>query len=242
MITLSDQGVAIFDDELRIHPTVAREVFDVTGAGDTVLASLGFTLACNKNIDDAVKFANLASGVVVGKVGSATATMNEIIEYESSINKSNSNEHIKTWNEISSIVSELKNKNKKIVFTNGCFDILHTGHVKYLEEAKKFGDILILGLNSDDSVRRLKGNNRPINSQIDRSYILASLEVVDYVVIFFDDTPLDLINLIKPDVLVKGGDYENKEVVGKNIAKELKIVKLIEGQATSKTIERIKKL
>ena len=240
LITLSEKGVAIFDNELRIHPTVAREVFDVTGAGDTILASLGFALSCNKDIDEAVKFANLASGVVVGKIGSATATLNEIIEYESSLNKSTSDKHIKTWDEISSIISELKNNDKKIVFTNGCFDILHIGHVKYLEKAKKFGDILILGLNSDDSTHRLKGINRPINTQDDRAYILASLEVVDYVVIFNEDTPLDLIKLIKPDVLVKGGDYEGKEVVGEDIAKELKLVQFIDGKNTTKTIERIK--
>jgi len=242
LITLSEQGVAIFDNELRIHPTVAREVFDVTGAGDTILASLGFALSCNKNIDEAVKFANLASGVVVGKIGSATASLNEIIEYESSLNKSNSYEHIKTWDEISTNVNELKNKGKKIVFTNGCFDILHIGHIKYLEKSKSFGDILILGLNSDNSIRRLKGENRPINNQIDRAYILASLEVVDYLVIFEEDTPFELINLIKPDVLVKGGDYEGKEVVGQDIVKELKIVEFIDGKSTTKTIERIQKI
>jgi D-beta-D-heptose 7-phosphate kinase/D-beta-D-heptose 1-phosphate adenosyltransferase len=241
LITLSEQGVAVFDNELRIHPTVAIEVFDVTGAGDTVLASLGFALSCNKTIDEAIKFANLASGVVVGKIGSATATLNEIIEYESSLNRSSSEEHIKTWDEISSIVAELKNKDKKIIFTNGCFDILHTGHVKYLEETKSFGDILILGLNSDNSVRKLKGEKRPINSQVDRAYILASLEVIDYVVIFDDDTPYDLINLIQPDVLVKGGDYEGKEVVGQDIAKELKLVKFIDNKSTTKIIERIQK-
>jgi D-beta-D-heptose 7-phosphate kinase / D-beta-D-heptose 1-phosphate adenosyltransferase len=239
LITLSDKGVAIFDKELRIHPTVAREVFDVTGAGDTILASLGFALSCNNDIDAAVKFANLAAGVVVGKIGSATATITEIIEYESSLNKSTSDEHIKTWNDISYIVSELKNKDKKIVFTNGCFDILHFGHVKYLEKAKSFGDVLILGLNSDYSVQKLKGENRPINNQDDRAYILASLEVVDYVVIFDEDTPFDLIKLIKPDLLVKGSDYEGKKVVGEDIAKELKLVQFIEGKSTSKTIKRI---
>ena len=240
LITLSEKGVAIFDNELRIHPTAAREVFDVTGAGDTLLASLGFALSCNKNIDEAIKFANLASGVVVGKIGSATATLNEIIEYESSLNKYTSDEHIKTWDEISSIIGELKNNNKKIVFTNGCFDILHIGHIKYLEKAKDFGDILILGLNSDDSTHRLKGKNRPINTQDDRAYILASLEVVNYVVIFNEDTPLDLIKLIKPDVLVKGGDYEGKEVVGQDIAKELKLVQYIDAKSTSKTIKKIR--
>ena len=240
LITLSEQGVAIFDNELRIHPTVAREVFDVTGAGDTILASLGFAISCNKDIDEAIKFANLASGVVVGKIGSATVTLNEIIEYESSLNKSTSDEHIKTWDEMSSIISELKNNDKKIVFTNGCFDILHIGHVKYLEKAKNFGDILILGLNSDNSTQRLKGKNRPINTQDDRAYILASLEMVDYVVIFNEDTPLDLIKLIRPDVLVKGGDYEGKAVVGQDIAKELKLVQFIDAKSTSKTIKKIR--
>ena len=239
LITLSDQGVAIFDNSLRIHPTAAREVFDVTGAGDTILASLGFALSCNKDIDEAVKFANLAAGVVIGKIGSATATLNEILEYESHLNKSTSDEHIKTWKEISHIVSELKNKKKKIIFTNGCFDILHIGHIKYLEEAKSFGDILILGLNSDASVKRLKGDNRPINIQNDRAYILASIEAVDFVVIFDEDTPFDLIKLINPDVLVKGGDYADKEVVGHDLVKELKLVKFIDGKSTSKNIERI---
>jgi len=241
IITLSEEGVAIFDQELRIHPTQSREVFDVTGAGDTVLASLGFALSYDNDIDEAIKFANLASGVVVGKIGSATATFNEIINYESSLNKSSSVEHIKTWNEISLIIKELKNKNRKIIFTNGCFDILHIGHVKYLEKTKSFGDILILGLNSDQSVRRLKGENRPINSQNDRAYILASLEVIDYVVIFDADTPYDLIKLIQPDVLVKGGDYEGKYVVGEDIAKEVKLVKFIDNKSTSNTIERIQK-
>jgi len=239
LITLSEHGIAIFDNELRIYPTVAREVFDVTGAGDTVLASLGFALSCNKSIDDAVKFANLASGVVVGKIGSATASLNEVIDYESSMHMSLSDEHIKTWDEISFISDELKNIGNKIVFTNGCFDILHIGHIKYLEQAKKFGDTLIVGLNSDNSIKRLKGENRPINIQDDRAYILSSLEVVDYVVIFKDDTPIDLIKLIQPDVLVKGGDYEGKEVIGQDIAKELKLINFIDGKSTTQTIERI---
>jgi len=239
LITLSEQGVAIYDDELRTHPTVAREVFDVTGAGDTVLASLGFALTQNASIDEAVKFSNLAAGVVVGKIGSATATLNEIIEYESSLNKSTSDGHIKTWDEISAITQELKHKNKNIVFTNGCFDILHAGHVRYLETAKSFGDVLIVGLNSDQSVRTLKGETRPINTGQDRAYILAALEAVDYVVIFEQDTPYDLIKLITPHTLVKGGDYEGKSVVGQDIANELKLVQFVEGKSTTKTIEKI---
>jgi len=242
LITLSENGVAIFDNKLRTHPTVAIEVFDVTGAGDTVLASLGFALSCNKSIDEAVKFANLASSVVVGKIGSATASLNEIIEYEQSLSKNTSDELIKTSEELSHIVKDLKNKNKKIVFTNGCFDILHIGHIKYLEKAKSFGDILILGLNSDDSVRRIKGEMRPINNQTDRAYILASLGMVDYVVTFDQDTPINLIKLIEPDILVKGNDYKSKKVVGKDIAKELKLVQFIEGKSTTNTIERIQNL
>jgi len=239
LITLSEQGVAIYDDELRTHPTVAREVFDVTGAGDTVLASLGFALACEYNIDDAVKFSNLAAGVVVSKIGSATATLNEIIEYESSLNKSTSDEHIKTFDEIKNLTTDLKNRGKKIVFTNGCFDLLHAGHVRYLEVAKSFGDILILGLNSDRSVTELKGEGRPINTQMDRAYILAALEAVDYVVIFDEDTPYDLIQAVKPHILVKGGDYEGKEVIGQDIAHELKLVQFVDGKSTTKTIEKI---
>jgi len=239
LITLSEQGVAIYDDELRTHPTVAREVFDVTGAGDTVLASLGFALACDYGIDDAVKFSNLAAGVVVGKIGSATATLNEIAEYESSLNKSTSDEHIKTLIEIAALSEELKARGKKIIFTNGCFDILHAGHVRYLETAKSYGDILILGLNSDRSVTALKGKGRPINAQIDRAYILAALEAVDYVVVFEEDTPYDLIKAVKPHILVKGGDYEGKEVVGQDIADELKLVQFVDGKSTTRTIEKI---
>jgi len=239
LITLSEQGVAIYDDELRTHPTVAREVFDVTGAGDTVLASLGFALTQNVSIDEAVEFSNLAAGVVVGKIGSATATLNEIIEYESSLNKSTSDGHIKTWDEINFITQELKQKDKNIVFTNGCFDILHAGHVRYLETAKSFGDVLIVGLNSDQSVRALKGESRPINTEQDRAYILAALEAVDYVVIFEQDTPYDLIKLIRPNTLVKGGDYEGKSVVGQDVADELKLVQFVKGKSTTKTIEKI---
>ena len=240
IITLSEEGIAIFDNKLRIHPTAAREVFDVTGAGDTVIAALGFALSCKNNIDDAVKFANLASGVVVGKIGSATTSLNEIIAYEASLNKSTSDRNIKNWSEISSIISELKKNEKKIVFTNGCFDILHIGHIKYLEAAKKHGDILIIGLNSDQSIKVIKGENRPINTQDDRANILAALKVVDYLVIFDEKTPLNLIQLIKPDVLVKGGDYMGKEVIGQNIAGELIIIPFIKGKSTTKLIERIK--
>jgi len=239
LITLSENGIAIYDDNLRIKPTVAREVYDVTGAGDTVIASIAFAIANNLDIDEAIRFSNLAAGVVVGKIGSATATLDEIYEYESSLNKSNSSSHIKTFTEIEKLSKDFHKKNKKIVFTNGCFDILHAGHVKYLEEAKSYGDILILGLNADSSVRKLKGPSRPINTQDDRAYILASLESVDYVVIFEEETPYKLIKKIQPHILVKGGDYEGKEVIGQDIAQELRLVQFVDGKSTTKTIQRI---
>ena len=239
LITLSESGIAIFDDNLRIKPTVAREVYDVTGAGDTVIASIAFAIANHMKIDDAIQFANLAAGVVVGKIGSATASLDEIYEYESSLNRSNSSSHIKSFEEIEILAKKLHDKGKKIIFTNGCFDILHAGHVKYLEEAKSYGDILILGLNADSSVKKLKGPTRPINNQDDRAYILASLESVDYVVIFEEETPYELIKLIQPHVLVKGGDYEGKDVVGQDIAQELRLVQFVDGKSTSKIIQRI---
>lgn len=241
MITLSEDGIAILDANNTVvtKPTVAREVFDVTGAGDTVLASLGYCLSQDKDIEDALEFANLAAGVVVGKIGSATATLEEIEEYKSSLHKSSIESHIKTFEEIETTVARLKKQNKKIVFTNGCFDILHKGHVQYLDKAKSFGDVLILGLNSDASVSALKGPNRPINCEDDRAYILAALESVDYVVKFTDDTPLSLIEIIEPNVLVKGGDYEGKIVVGSEIAGELKLVQFVDGKSTTKTIEKI---
>jgi D-beta-D-heptose 7-phosphate kinase/D-beta-D-heptose 1-phosphate adenosyltransferase len=143
--------------------------------------------------------------------------------------------------EIEKTVERLRKLGKKIVFTNGCFDILHRGHVSYLDVAKSFGDVLILGLNSDESVKRLKGVNRPINNQEDRGFILAALESVDYVVNFSENTPYELIKIIQPDILVKGADYEGKEVVGSDIAKEVRLVTFIDGKSTTSTIEKIQK-
>jgi D-beta-D-heptose 7-phosphate kinase/D-beta-D-heptose 1-phosphate adenosyltransferase len=239
MITLSEDGIAIFDGEVKRFPTVAQEVFDVTGAGDTVIASIAFALSAGLSIEETARFANLAAGVVVGKIGSATVTIDEIEIYESKLHQSSSDAHIKTFEEIDRIVKRAKEHGQRVVFTNGCFDILHVGHVKYLQEAKSFGDILIVGLNSDASVRELKGPTRPVNTEDDRAYILAALDAVDYVVKFSDDTPHDLIKMIAPDVLVKGGDYEGKKVVGTEFAKVLKLVEFVDGKSTTKTIEKI---
>ncbi len=239
MITLSEDGIAIYDGEVKRFPTVAQEVFDVTGAGDTVIASIAFALSAGLSIEETARFANLAAGVVVGKIGSATVTLDEIEIYESKLHQSSSDAHIKSFEEIDRIVKRAKEHGQRVVFTNGCFDILHVGHVKYLQEAKSFGDILIVGLNSDASVRELKGPSRPVNTEDDRAYILAALDAVDYVVKFSDDTPHELIKMIAPDVLVKGGDYEGKTVVGTEFSKVLKLVDFVDGKSTTKTIEKI---
>ena len=239
MITLSEEGIAIYDKGLKIFPATVRSVFDVTGAGDTVLSSLGFALAINNDINLAAKLSNLAAGVVVGKIGSATASMNEIIEYESSLHKSSSDVHIKDWDEIQSLVNDFKIQKKKIAFTNGCFDIVHSGHIRYLEKSKTFADILIVGINSDKSVSKLKGSSRPINTEKDRAFIIAALECVDYVVIFEEDTPEKLIKLISPDILVKGSDYKKSEVVGNEYVDDVRLVQLVEGKSTTNIIEKI---
>ncbi|MGQ9569965.1 MAG: D-glycero-beta-D-manno-heptose 1-phosphate adenylyltransferase [Thermodesulfovibrionales bacterium] len=145
------------------------------------------------------------------------------------------------WNELRNIIDKLKSDSKKIVFTNGCFDIIHAGHVRYLREAKRLGDILVVGLNSDNSVSKIK-SSRPINPQNHRAEVLSSLEMVDYVVIFNEETPYELIKLIRPDVLVKGGDWKKEEIVGSDIAKETHSLPYIKGISTSKIIERIKRL
>ncbi|MDF1877821.1 D-glycero-beta-D-manno-heptose-7-phosphate kinase [Sulfurimonas sp. SAG-AH-194-L11] len=240
LITLSEDGIATLDKRVEIFPTVAKEVFDVTGAGDTVIASIAFALSAGKSIQESAAFANLAAGVVVGKIGSATVSIAEIEEYEATLHKSTSDAHIKSFEDIATLVKHAKANGKKIVFTNGCFDILHVGHVKYLQIAKSFGDILIVGLNSDASVSRLKGPSRPVNIAEDRAYLLAALEAVDFVVPFSEDTPLNLIKMIAPDTLVKGGDYEGKAVVGTEFASELKLVDFVDGKSTTKTIEKIK--
>jgi len=239
VVTLSEDGMVLFSDKFYEFPTFAKEVYDVTGAGDTVLAALGYYLSKKNNLLEAIEFANIAASIVVSKLGSATATLEEIKELRKKLNN-NVDYKIVSKDEIIDIVKTLKKHNKKIVFTNGCFDILHIGHVKYLQKAKSLGDKLIVGVNSNESVKRLKGKDRPINDEYDRAYLLASLEVVDYVVIFDDDTPYELIKKIKPDVLVKGADYKDKEIVGSDIVEEVKLIDFVEGKSTTNIIRRIK--
>jgi len=235
LVTLSEDGMALFGEKYIEIPTLAQEVYDVTGAGDTVLAALGFSLSQNYSIEDAISFANAAAAVVVAKVGSATTTIDEIVSYEKLLDNSVDYKIIDFDK-----ADLLKVDKKRVVFTNGCFDILHLGHIKYLQKAKSLGDILIVGVNSNSSVKRLKGVDRPINDEFDRAYLLASLEVVDYVVIFQEDTPYELIKKIQPDILVKGGDYKNKEVVGSDIVDKVQLIEFIDDKSTTNIIERIK--
>ncbi|ANN64712.1 D-glycero-beta-D-manno-heptose 1-phosphate adenylyltransferase [Brachyspira hyodysenteriae] len=142
-------------------------------------------------------------------------------------------------NNLDTVLNKYREENKKIVFTNGCFDILHRGHVEYLQKARELGDLLILGLNSDDSVKRLKGNDRPINNETDRAIVLAALECINYISIFDEDTPLELIKIVKPDILVKGGDYKIEDVVGREYSKETVLIDFVDGYSTTNIIKKI---
>ena len=239
IVTLSEEGIGVLDRKMSVIPTVAREVFDVTGAGDTVLASLAVAMASGLNIIEACEFSNKAAAVVVAKGGSATVTLNEIEEYEHSLNQGKSESKIKNFEQIERIAKRLKEQNRKIIFTNGCFDILHRGHATYLQKAKELGDILILGLNSDESIRRLKGADRPINNLEDRAFLIGALESIDFVVPFSEDTPYALIELVKPNILVKGADYKGEEVVGSDIADEVVLIDFVAGKSTTNLIEKI---
>ncbi|PAF53911.1 bifunctional heptose 7-phosphate kinase/heptose 1-phosphate adenyltransferase [Helicobacter sp. 13S00482-2] len=240
LITLSEDGIALLDKKNKLIkiPTIAKEVYDVTGAGDTVIAALGFALSGGLDIYQSCEFANAAAAVVVGKVGSATATHTEIIQHLHSCSCTDSADKILSKTSLLTVMQSLKNK--KIIFTNGCFDILHRGHISYLQKAKKMGDILIVGLNSDASVKKLKGKNRPINTQDDRAYVLSALECVDFVIIFDEDTPENLVSLISPDVLVKGKDYEGKEIAGTKYAKETKLIDFVDGKSTTNILNKAK--
>ncbi|MRJ06210.1 MAG: D-glycero-beta-D-manno-heptose 1-phosphate adenylyltransferase [Epsilonproteobacteria bacterium] len=238
LVTLSEEGMALFGEEFLKIPTLAREVYDVTGAGDSVLAGLGYSLIRGAPLEEAIHFANSTAAVAISRVGTTPVKLSEVLEFQKRLDNS-VDYKIVGEKEIGKIVEELKEEGKKIVFTNGCFDILHYGHIRYLQKAKKLGDVLIVGLNSDESVKRLKGEKRPINPQYQRAYLLASLEVVDFVVIFEEDTPEQLIKIVTPDILVKGGDYRNKKIVGADIAKEVKLIEFVEGESTTSIITRI---
>ncbi|WP_096016668.1 D-glycero-beta-D-manno-heptose-7-phosphate kinase [Campylobacter lanienae] len=234
LITLSEDGIGLLAQKMVKFPALAKEVFDVTGAGDSVLATLGYCLASKMSIEDAIDNANLAAAVVVGKVGSADASWGEIESLKSK--KIGFERKLVKLDEL----LKVDRSGKSLVFTNGCFDILHFGHISYLQKAKMLGDILVVGLNSDSSVRSLKGDSRPVNTQFDRAAMLCAMEFVDFVVIFDDDTPYEMIKAIGPDVLVKGADYEGKVVVGSEFAKRVELIEFVEGKSTTNIIEKIR--
>lgn len=242
LLTRASEGMTLFEKNGKTEhiPTSALEVYDVTGAGDTVIATLALCEAAGSSLLDSSIIANHAAGIVVGKIGTATTDQQELIRIFS-----NEKTKIKTRKEIIEAVKDLKLKNKKIVFTNGCYDILHTGHIKLLREAKKQGDILIVGLNTDSSVRKLKGPTRPINNEEERSEIMSSLEFVDYVTLFEEDTPVKIISELKPDIHVKGGDYnpyDYKQMPEAKIVHEyggkIHIVKILDGKSTTNIIKK----
>jgi D-beta-D-heptose 7-phosphate kinase/D-beta-D-heptose 1-phosphate adenosyltransferase len=244
LITLGKDGMALFEGEgtmLRI-PAEERTVYDVTGAGDTVVSVVGLGLAAGLTRRQAVEIANIAAGIVVSKIGTATVTVQEIVDEV--LRKGVSyGDKLLGLSALEEQVEEKRKTGKRIVFTNGCFDILHAGHTSFLQRARSLGDILVVGLNSDQSVRRLKGKGRPIIPLRDRAAVLSSLSSVDYVTVFDEDTPLALIEALKPDVLVKGNDYRRDQVVGGDVVESyggrVELVELREGISTTRIIQRI---
>lgn len=247
LATRSEKGMSLVEKdtgEKRDFPAIAQEVSDVTGAGDTVISAMAVCWAAGYAADVCCKLANAAASVVVSKFGAETATVDEvnaaIFNYGRDcipIQK------VGAYEEIVTVIKRLKTQGKKIVFTNGCFDLVHAGHISSFRQAKNFGDILVVGVNSDDSIRRLKGEARPIVSLENRMKLLEALEMVDFVIPFYEDTPQKLIQDIVPDVLVKGKDWEGKTVAGADFIKmhggEVRFIDLEHGLSTTAIIEKI---
>jgi len=244
LITRGKEGVTLFvKGELPVHiPAQVREVYDVSGAGDTVLAVLGLGIASGLSLPEASYLANLAAGIVVSKIGTATTSRDELMDALAQRIVFTTNK-VKNLQELKQIVGYLKARGKRIIFTNGCFDLLHVGHIKLLKESKALGDILIVALDSDDSVKKLKGNGRPIISQYERAQILAALDCVDYITIFSTDSLCDLLRELSPGVLTKGSNYKREEVIGRGIVEgsggEVVLIPVTEGVSTSDIIGNI---
>lgn len=244
LVTRGEHGMTLLrNNQPELHlPALAREVFDVTGAGDTVIGTLASALAAGSEIEDAVALANTAAGIVVVKLGTATVSAHELRRKLRNMGDTGSG--TMTQQQLAMVVDEAKAHGEKIVMTNGCFDILHAGHVAYLQQAKTLGNRLVVAVNSDESVRKLKGDGRPVNPCDRRMSVLAALGSVDWVVEFDEETPQKLIVDILPDILVKGGDYQVEEIAG---AKEVmanggnvEILQFVDGVSTTKIIESLK--
>ncbi|HEY4259068.1 MAG TPA: D-glycero-beta-D-manno-heptose 1-phosphate adenylyltransferase, partial [Schlesneria sp.] len=242
IITLDRDGLIVATPESHVEiPTHPRAVYDITGAGDMVLAMLGLCLAGGLTVFDAARLANIAAGLEVERFGIAPVQRAEIVQTNLPATCKSAAKLV-TTTEISDLASTYRQQGKRIVFTNGCFDLLHVGHVTCLEEAALMGDVLIVAVNSDASVKRLKGPSRPVISQQERATILASLGGVDHVVIFDDDTPVQLLSQIRPHLLVKGGTTQ--EIIGRDIVEsyggEVRQVGTVEGKSTTQLIATIK--
>ncbi|PCI75089.1 MAG: bifunctional heptose 7-phosphate kinase/heptose 1-phosphate adenyltransferase [SAR86 cluster bacterium] len=244
LITRGEHGMTLLrPDSEELHlPARAREVFDVTGAGDTVISVLASALAAGDDLAEATAIANLAAGLVVGKLGTAAISGPEL--RRAILAEQDSGMGVMTAEQLSIAVHDAKAHGEKIVFTNGCFDIIHAGHVGYLSEAKKLGDRLVVAINADDSVTRLKGSGRPINPVERRMAVLDGLEAVDWVVNFEEDTPEELLKSLQPDILVKGGDYSLEQVVGGeyvlSYGGEVKALEFLDDCSTSAIVEKMK--
>jgi D-beta-D-heptose 7-phosphate kinase/D-beta-D-heptose 1-phosphate adenosyltransferase len=239
--TLSEKGIALLRPGNRfMAPTMARQVLDVSGAGDTVIAVLALCLACGFNPEASVQLANVAAGIVVGKVGTVPVEKHELLAALSPEFGLHAADKVVTCSELVSRVALWRANGERVVFTNGCFDLLHVGHIAVLEQARRFGDRLIVAINSDASVRSLKGPTRPIVGENERARVLAALAAVDAVVVFGEPTPLELIVASRPEVIVQGGDYNPDTVVGAREVKtwggQVKIVPIVEGFSTTRLI------
>jgi D-beta-D-heptose 7-phosphate kinase/D-beta-D-heptose 1-phosphate adenosyltransferase len=247
LVTRASKGIslAVRGQPVRHFPTAAREVFDASGAGDTTLAALGLALAADVPIEDAIAFAQLASGVAVGKVGTATVSPDEMVEAALSAHFAPAEAKVATPQRLADQVARWRAKGLKVGFTNGCFDILHKGHVAYLAQARAWCDRLVVGLNDDAGVRRLKGEDRPVNDLESRALVLAGLGSVDLVAPFEEDTPIKLIEAVRPDVLIKGADYTEAEVVGaaevRGWGGEVRLAPIVEGYSTTAAIAKLSK-
>lgn len=244
LVTRSEKGMLLLEADMEpvFLSTQAREVFDVTGAGDTVIATFAGAIASGQDLAAAASLANIAAGLVVRKIGAAAVTPGEI---SASLHRSGQGGRgLMSSEELNATVTEARQRGERIVMTNGCFDVLHAGHVAYLEEAKNLGDRLIVAVNDDDSVRRLKGETRPINQLQDRLLVLAGLAAVDWVVPFSTDTPANLIASILPDVLVKGGDYRPEDIAGaKDVLSnggEVRVLPFRDGHSSSRIIDKLR--
>lgn len=241
--TLSEKGIALVRPGNRfMAPAVARQVFDVSGAGDTVIAVIALCLASGLEMETAIELANVAAGIVVGKVGTAPVEKHELLAALNPQIALHAEGKVVTRAELVSRAALWKANGDRIVFTNGCFDLLHIGHITVLEQARRYGDRLIVAINSDASVRALKGPTRPVVGERERSRVLAALAAVDAVVIFGEPTPLELILTLHPDVIVKGGDYDIDTIVGAKEVQgwggQVKVVPIVEGVSTTRLIEK----